>query len=246
MTSPKPVIDVVVLTMNDRPAAFPQAMASLLAQRDVELRVIIVGNGVEPDPDQVPAGVRTVTLPVNAGIPAGRNVGADVLAGPGCGEFVFFFDNDAVLPAPDTLARLVAEARRHRPRPARRLLPSRRPQPGLARLPPPACPLGPRLPGDLDAAQHRPDPIPGEPRRLGRRSTRRSQGRTWCAPADVLDHRAPADTRRPSPYRLSVSARGPGAVRTSPNSRIQSLGKSDKSPYCRHCSSRGSGWSPST
>ncbi|MEU7002206.1 glycosyltransferase [Nonomuraea sp. NPDC046570] len=113
MTSPKPVIDVVVLTMNDRPAAFPQAMASLLAQRDVELRVIIVGNGVEPDPDQVPAGVRTVTLPVNAGIPAGRNVGADVLAGPGCGEFVFFFDNDAFLPAPDTLARLVAEARRH-------------------------------------------------------------------------------------------------------------------------------------
>ncbi|MER6948491.1 glycosyltransferase [Nonomuraea sp. NPDC000554] len=103
----------MVLTMNDRPDAFPQAMASLLAQRDVGLRVVIVGNGVEPDPDQVPAGVRTVTLPVNEGIPAGRNAGADALAGPGCGEFIFFFDNDAVLPAPDVLARLVAEARRH-------------------------------------------------------------------------------------------------------------------------------------
>jgi GT2 family glycosyltransferase len=111
MTSPKPTVDVVVLTMNDRPAAFGQAMASLLAQQDVELRVVIVGNGVEPD--DVPTGVSTVTLPANEGIPQGRNVGADALTGPGCGDFVFFFDNDAVLPAPDILARLVAEARRH-------------------------------------------------------------------------------------------------------------------------------------
>ncbi|MEV8636285.1 glycosyltransferase family 2 protein [Streptosporangium sp. NPDC051023] len=111
MTGSKATIDVVVLTMNDRPAAFPQAVASLLAQQDVDLRVVIVGNGVEPD--HVPPGVRAVTLPANVGIPEGRNVGADTLAGPHSGEFVFFFDNDAVLPAPDTLARLVAEARRH-------------------------------------------------------------------------------------------------------------------------------------
>jgi GT2 family glycosyltransferase len=111
MTSPMTTIDVVVLTMNDRPTAFGQAMASLLAQQDVELRVVIVGNGVEPD--HVPTGVSTVVLPANEGIPHGRNVGADALAGPGCGEFVFFFDNDAILPTPDILARLVAEARRH-------------------------------------------------------------------------------------------------------------------------------------
>lgn len=111
MTSPKPTIDVLVLTMNDRPEAFRQAMTSLLTQQEVDLRVVIVGNGVEPD--YVPAGVRTVTLPVNTGIPEGRNVGADALGGPGCGEFIFFFDNDAVLPTPDTLARLVAEGRRH-------------------------------------------------------------------------------------------------------------------------------------
>ncbi|SNT55315.1 Glycosyltransferase, GT2 family [Streptosporangium subroseum] len=111
MTSPMTTIDVVVLTMNDRPAAFGQAMASLLAQQDVELRVVIVGNGVEPD--HVPTGVSTVTLPANEGIPQGRNVGADALTGPDCGDFVFFFDNDAVLPTPDILARLVAEARRH-------------------------------------------------------------------------------------------------------------------------------------
>ncbi|WP_101789594.1 glycosyltransferase family 2 protein [Nonomuraea indica] len=111
MPSPKTAVDVVVLTMNDRPEAFSQAMESLLAQRDVDLRVVVVGNGVVPA--RVPAGVRTVTLPVNEGIPQGRNVGADALGGAGGGEFVFFFDNDAVLPTPDTLARLVAEARRH-------------------------------------------------------------------------------------------------------------------------------------
>ncbi|MEV0614028.1 glycosyltransferase [Nonomuraea sp. NPDC050404] len=111
MSGRKSTVDVVVLTMNDRPEAFPRAMASLLAQRDVDLRVVIVGNGVAPD--HVPDGVRTVTLPQNEGIPQGRNIGADELAGPDAGEFVFFFDNDALLPAPDTLARLVAEARRH-------------------------------------------------------------------------------------------------------------------------------------
>ncbi|GAA3469225.1 glycosyltransferase family 2 protein [Nonomuraea roseola] len=107
----KPTIDVVVLTMNDRPADFPRAMASLLEQQNVELRVVIVGNGVEPD--HVPAGVRAVTLPVNEGIPQGRNAGADALAGADAGEFIFFFDNDAVLPAPDTLAQLVEEGRHH-------------------------------------------------------------------------------------------------------------------------------------
>ncbi|MBB6347610.1 glycosyltransferase family 2 protein [Nonomuraea muscovyensis] len=110
MPSPKATVDVVVLTMNDRPDAFPRAMDSLLDQQDVDLRVVIVGNGVEPD--HVPLGVRAVTLPVNVGIPQGRNTGADALAGQDAGEFVFFFDNDAVLPERDTLARLVAEARR--------------------------------------------------------------------------------------------------------------------------------------
>ncbi|GAA3417781.1 glycosyltransferase family 2 protein [Streptosporangium vulgare] len=111
MTSPQTtVVDVVVLTMNDRPAECQRALASLLAQQDVELRVVIVGNGVEPD--HVPANAHAVALPVNVGIPEGRNVGADALGDPG-GEFVFFLDNDAVLPTPDILARLVAEARSH-------------------------------------------------------------------------------------------------------------------------------------
>ncbi|MEO3812679.1 glycosyltransferase [Sphaerisporangium sp. B11E5] len=104
-------VDVVVLTMNDRPEAFCEAMGALLAQRGVRLRVVVVGNGVEPE--HVPEGVRGVALPENVGIPQGRNVGAEVLGGDDAGEFLFFLDNDAVLPGPDTLARLVEEAREH-------------------------------------------------------------------------------------------------------------------------------------
>lgn len=104
------VVDVVVLTMNDRDEEFRTAMASVLAQQDVDLRIVVVGNGVEPD--YVPEGVQSVFLVANTGIPEGRNVGADALASHGA-EFVLFFDNDAVLPDPHTLTRLIAEFDRH-------------------------------------------------------------------------------------------------------------------------------------
>ncbi|MEV6477484.1 glycosyltransferase family 2 protein [Streptomyces sp. NPDC051657] len=102
----RPTVGVVVLTMNDRPEEFPRAMASLLAQEGIDLDVVVVGNGCAPE--QIPAGVRTVTLPENVGIPEGRNVGADNVKG----DYLFFFDNDAHLPGADILARLVAELRR--------------------------------------------------------------------------------------------------------------------------------------
>ncbi|MFF0551047.1 glycosyltransferase family 2 protein [Streptomyces sp. NPDC004311] len=106
----KRAVDVVVLTMNDRDVEFRDAMASVLAQQGVDLRVVIVGNGVEPD--YVPKGVHAVALAENTGIPQGRNVGAEALAG-GRAEFVLFFDNDAVLPDPQTILRLIAEFDRH-------------------------------------------------------------------------------------------------------------------------------------
>ncbi|MEU1355329.1 glycosyltransferase [Streptomyces cinnamoneus] len=99
----RPTIGAVVLTMNDRPTEFPRAMASLLAQEGVDLDVVVVGNGCEPA--QVPDGVRTVALAENVGIPEGRNIGADNVKG----DYVFFFDNDAVLPTTDALARLATE-----------------------------------------------------------------------------------------------------------------------------------------
>ncbi|MEU6385548.1 glycosyltransferase [Streptomyces bauhiniae] len=96
-------VGAVVLTMNDRPVEFPRALACLLAQEGVDLDVVVVGNGCAPD--QVPAGIRTVVLPENVGIPEGRNVGAAHVRG----EFLFFFDNDAHLPRGDELARMAVE-----------------------------------------------------------------------------------------------------------------------------------------
>jgi GT2 family glycosyltransferase len=96
----RPTIGAVVLTMNNRPGEFPVAMSSLLAQEGVDLDVVVVGNGCEPE--LVPDGVKTVALPVNVGIPEGRNIGA---AGVG-GDLIFFFDDDAVLPSPGVLRRL--------------------------------------------------------------------------------------------------------------------------------------------
>ncbi|MER5974572.1 glycosyltransferase family 2 protein [Streptomyces sp. NPDC002055] len=98
----RPAIGAVVLTMNDRPEEFPRAMASLLGQRDVDLDIVVVGNGCSPE--QVPTGVKAVTLSENVGIPEGRNVGATHVRG----DYVFFFDNDAILPSTDVLARLAA------------------------------------------------------------------------------------------------------------------------------------------
>ncbi|MFC5832255.1 glycosyltransferase family 2 protein [Nonomuraea insulae] len=99
----RPAVGAVVLTMNDRPEEFPAAMTSLLSQEGIELDVVVVGNGCAPD--QVPDGVRTVELPANVGIPEGRNIGAANVKG----DLIFFFDNDAVLPARDALCRLAAE-----------------------------------------------------------------------------------------------------------------------------------------
>ncbi|MBY8869877.1 glycosyltransferase family 2 protein [Streptomyces sennicomposti] len=99
----RPSVGAVVLTMNDRPEEFPRAMASLFAQQSIELDVVVVGNGCTPE--QVPAGVHTVELAENVGIPEGRNIGAQSVKG----DYLFFFDNDAHLPGPDVLARLAAE-----------------------------------------------------------------------------------------------------------------------------------------
>ncbi|MFD7163597.1 glycosyltransferase family 2 protein [Streptomyces violascens] len=98
--TPRPSVGAVILTMNDRPAEFPLAMASLLAQEGVDLDVVVVGNGCTPE--QVPPDVRTVVLAENVGIPEGRNVGAANVKG----DLLFFFDNDARLPDTHTLAAL--------------------------------------------------------------------------------------------------------------------------------------------
>jgi len=87
--------------MGTLPTDFPRAMTSLLSQRDVDIEVVVVGNGWAPE--GLPVGVRSVHLPENVGIPEGRNVGAAAVGG----DVIFFYDDDAFLPSDDVVARLV-------------------------------------------------------------------------------------------------------------------------------------------
>jgi len=91
-----------VLSQGTRPVELDAAVGSLLAQTDVTLEVIVVGNGWEPS--GLPQGVRSVHLEENVGAPRGRNRGIDKVRG----RYVFFLDDDAVLPDSDTLSRIEA------------------------------------------------------------------------------------------------------------------------------------------
>lgn len=96
-----PRVGVVVLTMGRRPDDLTRGLASVLAQRDVETDVVVVGNGWDPSTASLPPGVGTVHLPENLGIPAGRNRGVPHVEG----DVLFFLDDDAFLPHEDFLAR---------------------------------------------------------------------------------------------------------------------------------------------
>ena len=100
-----PDVGVVVLSMGNRPAGLDRALRSLLAQRDVSLDVLVVGNGWEPT--GLPDGVRGLALPENVGVPEGRNVGAAAVEG----EVLLFFDDDLQLTDDDVLARAMAAFR---------------------------------------------------------------------------------------------------------------------------------------
>ena len=82
---------VVVLTMGQRPDDLAAGLASLQAQRDVDLDIVVVGNGW--DPVGLPDGVKALHLAQNVGIPAGRNAGVPLVGG----ELLFFLDDDACL-----------------------------------------------------------------------------------------------------------------------------------------------------
>lgn len=92
-------IGVVVLTQGRRPLELDRALASVLDQQGVELDVVVVGNGW--DPVGVRPGVRTVALPTNLGIPAGRNAGVPHVRG----DFLLFVDDDAALVGDDFAVR---------------------------------------------------------------------------------------------------------------------------------------------
>ncbi|MFA7324460.1 MAG: glycosyltransferase [Candidatus Nanopelagicales bacterium] len=91
---------VVVLTMGTRPDDLARGLQSLQEQADVDLDIVVVGNGWKPV--DLPAGIKAKWLPSNVGIPAGRNAGVSEVAG----ELLFFLDDDACLADPQFLAEI--------------------------------------------------------------------------------------------------------------------------------------------
>jgi GT2 family glycosyltransferase len=82
-------LSVVVLTMGNRPAELERAVDSALNQKDVEVEVVLVGNGADV-PGSWPDNVTVMRLPENVGIPAGRNRGVEATSG----ELILFLDDD--------------------------------------------------------------------------------------------------------------------------------------------------------
>lgn len=92
----------ILLTTGSKPDDLELAVGSLLRQAGVETDVVVVGNGW--DPVGLPDGARGVHVPVDEGIPAGRNAGVAHVDG----ELLLFLDDDAALAEEDALARVAA------------------------------------------------------------------------------------------------------------------------------------------
>jgi hypothetical protein len=92
----------VILTRGDRPADVARAVQSAHEQKDVDVDVVVVGNGA--DPGSFGPAARTVRLPDNVGIPAGRNVGAALSDR----DIVLFLDDDAYYADAETVAHVGA------------------------------------------------------------------------------------------------------------------------------------------
>src|SRR5690606_2869949 len=91
---------VVLLTQGLRPVELDRAVRSVMAQQGVTTDIVVVGNGWEPT--GLSDGVRAVGRPESVCIPAGRNAGLAATTAP----MIFFLDDDAWLPEPDSLLRI--------------------------------------------------------------------------------------------------------------------------------------------
>ena len=100
-------VGAVLLTMGKRPEELARALASLKNQQGVTLDLVIVGNGWDPA-TQFPHE-KTLHLPENLGIPAGRYAGVAQVSG----EYLFFLDDDAYLDNQNALAALVEKLASH-------------------------------------------------------------------------------------------------------------------------------------
>ncbi|MFE6843428.1 glycosyltransferase family 2 protein [Streptomyces sp. NPDC057686] len=94
-------LGAVIITMGNRPEELKALLDSVARQDGDPIEVVVVGQGVQVT--GLPAGVRTVDLPENLGIPGGRNVGIEAF-GPGGSEVdaLLFLDDDGLLERTDT------------------------------------------------------------------------------------------------------------------------------------------------
>lgn len=166
-------LGAVVITMGNRPDELRALLDSVAGQDGDRIEVVVVGNGA-PVPD-VPAGVRTVELPENLGIPGGRNVGIEAFGPSGADvDALLFLDDDGLLPLSDT-AELCRRGLRGRSRAGNHQLPHRRPG-HRGHTAPPRAPAARRRP---DALLTR-DDLPG--RRQRRTDQGHRRGRTAARP----------------------------------------------------------------
>lgn len=93
--------------MGTRPKELTRALESLKNQNGIELDLVIVGNSW--DPSQSYPKEKSLFLPKNVGIPAGRNAGVSQVSG----EYLFFLDDDAYLDSSDAIAALIAKFEEH-------------------------------------------------------------------------------------------------------------------------------------
>ena len=101
MSGPGAQVGVVILSQGHRPETLAEAIDSVLHQ-SVSMDVVVVGNGWVPQ--GLPAGVRSLALPENIGIPAGRNKGVPEVTG----QYLFFLDDDEQIPSGTFLADAIA------------------------------------------------------------------------------------------------------------------------------------------
>jgi GT2 family glycosyltransferase len=106
----EPRVAVVVLTQGTRPEDLHRGVSSVLAQTGVTTDVVVVGNGWDPETAEpsLPAGVRTLHLEENLGIPAGRNKGVPLVSG----DILLFLDDDASIPSSSFLTDAIAHLER--------------------------------------------------------------------------------------------------------------------------------------
>jgi GT2 family glycosyltransferase len=91
------MLSVVVLTMGNRPVELDRSIRSALDQKNVDVEVVLVANGIpgEWSPPIDDSRIRLVRLPANLGIPGGRNEGVAASTG----DLILFLDDDGYYPS---------------------------------------------------------------------------------------------------------------------------------------------------